>query len=137
VTTARRLEDLDVWLLSVELRDEIIRLTNSGRCARDVEFCDQIRDACSSPPRNIAEGFGRFKPKPFANFLRIARGSLLETRNHLNDARTRGYFSHEDTMRLLSLQRRTTAGVTKLIRYLESCRGDPPYPPTDPPEPDA
>jgi hypothetical protein len=38
-----------------------------------------------SAPRNIAEGFGRYDPREFARYLRIARASLMETRNHLND----------------------------------------------------
>jgi 23S rRNA-intervening sequence protein len=38
----------------------------------------------SDPPkRNTSEGFGRYHPKEFARFLRIAAGSLQETKNHL------------------------------------------------------
>jgi four helix bundle protein len=119
----KRFEDLDIWQLSVELRDEINRLTDSGPAARDYKFCEQIRDAASSPPRNIAEGFGLYLPRPFANFLRIAKGSLHETRNHLLDGQTRKYFSAEDTQRLLVLQKRASAGTTRLIQYLESLKG--------------
>jgi four helix bundle protein len=73
-----RYEDLIAWQLSVELRDEVFRLTETGAVARNLAFRDQIRDSSSSPPRNIAEGFGRFKPKEFANFVRIALRRLLD-----------------------------------------------------------
>jgi four helix bundle protein len=127
VEGAGRFEDLVVWQLSVELRDRIVTLTREGRIAKDFKFCAQIRDASSSAPRNIAEGFGRFKPKPFAQFLRIARGSLDETRNHLLDGQRRRYFDDEEVSRLVALQNRASAAITGLIKYLESC--DPAGPP--------
>jgi four helix bundle protein len=123
----QRFEDLDIWKLSVELRDEIKRLTETGQAAKDFDFRDQIRDASSSTARNIAEGFGRYLPRQFANFLRIARGSLQETRNHLLDGQTRRYFTSEDTERLLVLHKRALAGTTSLIRYLESLKGELPH----------
>ena len=43
----------------------------------------QIRDAASSAPRNIAEGFGRRSDKEFANFLNMAHGSATEVQSHL------------------------------------------------------
>jgi four helix bundle protein len=124
----KRFEDLNIWQISVELRDEINRLTDTGPVAKDFAFRNQIRDSAASPPRNIAEGFGRFKPRSFANFLRIARGSLEEVRNHLLDARTRNYFSDDDTEKLLVLQKRAVAGTTRLIQYLESVKGEGPQP---------
>ena len=123
---ARRFEELDSWQLSVELRDAILDLTESGKAARDFDFRDQIRDACRSAPRNIAEGFGRFKPKPFAYSMRVACGSLQETRNHLKDGRSRGYFTDADVDRLLKLLNRALRASEGLLRYLDSCDGEAP-----------
>src|SRR3954470_275661 len=47
-------------------------------------------DRSSSAPRNIAEGLGRFLPGDFAKFVRTARGSLVETQDHLDAALERG-----------------------------------------------
>jgi four helix bundle protein len=126
MTTAQRLEDLVVWQLAVELRDEIVQLTQTGRVASDFEFRDQIRDSSSSVARNVAEGFGRFLPRPFANHVRIARGSLLETKNHLLDGRKRRYFTEADTERLLQLTARASIALTRFLKYLDSCKGEAP-----------
>jgi four helix bundle protein len=123
---ARRYEDLDAWQLAKELRDEIFKLTETGPVARNLKFRDQLRRSSSSPPSNIAEGFGRFKPREFANFVRIARGSLLETRNHIQDGQTKKYFSEEDTNGLLKLHARAMIATTRLLRYLDSCKGKAP-----------
>jgi hypothetical protein len=72
MVAAQRYEDLDAWKLCAELRDEIFRLTQSGPVTGDSKFREQIRDSSSSAQRNIAEGFGRFKPRPFAYFVRIS-----------------------------------------------------------------
>ena len=123
---ARRYEDLVIWRLSVKLRKEVLELTAAGPAARDFEFRRQIRESTRSAPRNIAEGFGRYNPRPFAQFLRIARVSLLETRNHLQDGLECGYFNNAAIAPLLSLQRQAQAGCTRLIKYLESCGGHAP-----------
>ena len=66
----KRFEDLDIWQLSVELRDEINRLTDAGPVAKDFAFRNQIRDSASSAPRNIAEGVGRFRPRSVGEGVR-------------------------------------------------------------------
>jgi four helix bundle protein len=116
----RRYEDLVVWQLSYELHHEVFAITATGAVARDFKFRDQIRDSSASASRNIAEGFGRFRPAEFARFLDIARGSLTETHNHLRDGHDRGYFTDSDYARLSLLTGRAAIAVTRLIRYLRS-----------------
>jgi four helix bundle protein len=112
-----------VWQLASELRDAIFTLTEAGPTLKNLKFRDQIRQSSSSTAANIAEGFGRFRPKEFASCLRIARASLVETRNHIEDARAKDYFSEQETLRLLDLQNQATKAATGLLRYLESCKG--------------
>ena len=114
----RRYEDLIVWQLSYELQREVFALTENGPCVRDFEFCDQIRTASASAPRNVAEGFGRFNPADFARFLQIAKGSLTETHHHLRDGGDRGYFSPDDVARLSKLAGRAAKAAVVLIAYL-------------------
>jgi four helix bundle protein len=125
---ARSFTDLDAWKLASELKRGVYELIKFGPAAADYEFRDQIRNAAASAPRNIAEGFGRYLPKEFAQYLRVANGSLMETSNHLADGVHRGYFSREDAARLDVLARRASAATTRLIRYLNTAR--PPNPRT-------
>src|SRR5688500_10404776 len=123
---ATKYEDLICWQLSAQLRDEIVKLTNDGRAARDVEFSKQIRKSSSSSASNMAEGFGAFYPKEFARFGRIARRSLIETRNHLRDGQKRGYFSEATTNKLVHISFRSQKALTRLIKYLDSLKDRPP-----------
>jgi len=125
---ARSFTDLDAWKLANELKLGVYGLIRTGGARQDLEFRDQIRDAAASAPRNIAEGFGRYQPREFSQYLRIANGSLMETSNHLRDGVDRGYFSPEQIAPLLVLARRASAAVTSLIRYLRTAR--PPNPRT-------
>jgi four helix bundle protein len=127
VAGVSRHEDLDVWRLCVELRDRIFVLTQTGRPTRNQRFIEQIRDSSSSAPRNVAEGFSRFRPKEFAYFVRIARGSLGETMNHIQDAATKNYLTEAQSAELMVLVKRCLGATTKFLAYLESC--------TDPDEP--
>jgi four helix bundle protein len=126
MATAQKFEELEAYQLSKELRDTIFKLTEAGPMLTNLKFRDQIRRSSSSAPANVSEGFGRFKPREFAHFARIARASLLETRNHIEDGRTKNYFSEEEATRLFDLQVRATKATTGLLRYLESCKGQAP-----------
>ena len=86
MATAKHHEDLVAWQLSEKLRQLVVALTARSEVRRHVRFCDQILRSTESAPSNIAEGFGRFKPREFARFVRIALGSLSETQNHLRAA---------------------------------------------------
>jgi four helix bundle protein len=104
---ARSFTELDAWQLANQLKLGIYELIRSGDAQRDIEFRNQIRNAAASAPRNIAEGFGRYLPREFSQYLRVANGSLMETSNHLQDGYDRSYFTAADvelTCRLSSDQ---------------------------------
>jgi len=122
----RRFEDLAAWQLAFELQREVFALTAYGPAWHDVKFRDQIRDASASAPRNIAEGFGRYRPREFARFIEIARGSLQETKNHLHDGLYRTYFSAPEHARLIRLTDRALGASSALLRYLKHCPPDRP-----------
>ena len=124
--------DLDVWRLSNELKLGVYALLHSAAVQRDPEFRNQIRNAAASAPRNIAEGFGRYLPREFSQYLRVANGSLMEVSNHLQDGCDRGYFTNADIDPLLILARRTSAAVTRLLRYLQTVPSTPRTRPREP-----
>ena len=121
-----RFEDLDVWQLAHALDEEVCAFTATGPASRDFSYRDQIRDSARSATSNIAEGFGRYYPKEFLRFLRIACGSLNETRNHLHEGRDRGYLEASRHQALVKLSMRAIKANERLQTYLENCKTPPP-----------
>ena len=117
---AQRLEELVVWQLGNELRGRLYEITAIAPAKYDRRLCDQLNDAASSVTRNIAEGFGRYRHKEFAQFLSIARGSLFEIIDHLYDGVARRHWTEDTIKEHRSLCNRTIAAITRLIRYLKS-----------------
>jgi four helix bundle protein len=94
---ARHFKELLAWQAADALRRHVIRVTTSGPCARDFKFVDQIRRAANSACANIAEGFGRYQHKEFAQFLSIAKGSLAEAQDHILAGQAMSYWDAETT----------------------------------------
>jgi len=118
VAGARHFRELTCWQLAYELKLGIYRVADRPHVKRDLQFHDQLRDAAASAPRNIAEGFGRRSHADFARFLDVARGSLAECQNHLQDAVDRGYLDSQEHTRLESISQRAAAAVARLQQYL-------------------
>lgn len=74
-----RFEQLTVWQKSIELYDEVIRVSNKFPKDEQFGLTSQIRRSALSISLNIAEGSGRPTKKDFKMFLGYARGSLFET----------------------------------------------------------
>ena len=126
-------EELDAWKLASELCDLVYAMTETGPASRDFKFRDQIRDSAASAPRNISEGFGRFKPRENANYVRWARGSLEETHNHLKHGHRRKYFEPAALQAAVKLVKRALGATTRYWQYLDSCDGEVPgQPPAKP-----
>jgi four helix bundle protein len=84
----------------------------------DRDFCHDIRRSARSAPSNIAEGFGRETHRDFANFLAIARASLMETENHLQDALECEYITQTEHQRLTLIAHRALGATSGLQSYL-------------------
>ena len=80
-----------------------------------------MREAARSGPRNIAEGFGRYGPREFAQFVRIARGSEVELLNHFQEAFDSGYLTDAERADLEHAAKKAIKAANGLVRYLESC----------------
>ena len=117
---ARDFEELVAWQRMHELNVEVWKATESGRVGRDFDFRNEIRDAADSAERNIAEGFGRYRPLVFANFLDYARASACETRSLLRKGVACGYFTVEGFDGLETLAVRGLQALAKFQRYLRS-----------------
>ncbi len=114
--------DLIAWQLADKLRQLVLKMVSSGPSANDLRFRRQAEDAAASACRNIAEGFCRFNPKEFRNYVRYAQGSLGELHDELQDGFQRRYFSNGDFGEARSLIVRTNSALAGLGRYLRSRR---------------
>ena len=75
--------DLIVWQKSVDLIDEVYRLTRQFPPEERFVLSSQLRRSSISIAGNIAEGSGRFTSRDYLNFLSQSRGSVKESESHL------------------------------------------------------
>ena len=101
-----KLEELVAYQLSMELKQQVFRLLYNSPAARDVKLAGQISDAVSSLPSDISEGYYRFNPAEFANFVKYSRSSLQEVRTRLPDGVAKGYYTDADIADMLKLAER-------------------------------
>jgi len=111
--------DLDAWKAAHELTLAVYRLTRGFPKDELFALTSQVRRSTVSIPANIAEGFGRQGPKDFLRFVRIANGSLQETRYLLLLAKDLGYLTAEEYASSTELSDRTGALLGGLQRSLK------------------
>ncbi len=78
-----RFQDLEVYQLAEELADAIWNIVLKWDILARDTIGKQLIRAADSIGANIAEGSGRDSPCDTRRFLRIARGSLMETQHWL------------------------------------------------------
>jgi four helix bundle protein len=117
---AKDFTELIAWQRADELERFTHEIVKRKSIAWDRGFCTQTSDAASSAPRNIAEGFGRFAPVQNANFVRIAIGSEMETKNQIRKAWQRGVISDEEHQAGMLLCKRAIGAAVGNQRYLRS-----------------
>ncbi len=124
----KNVEEINAYLMAVDLRDRIHALVDNGPAAQDFDFARQIRKSSASAPANIAEGFERYHHGEFGYLANVAKGSLGETINHLTEPRARKYFPEEARTELLKLAVRARKATSGLLRHLSTTEapGEPP-----------
>jgi four helix bundle protein len=86
-------ENLHIYQLAEQLADQIWDIVNGWDYLAIKTVGSQIIRAADSIGANIAEGSGRGSNQDYKRFLRIARGSLYETRHWLRRAYKRNLLS--------------------------------------------
>jgi len=104
-------EKLEVWKKSLDLVEDVYRLTSRFPKEEVYGLTNQIRRAAVSIPSNVAEGSRRGTNKDFAQFLRVAMGSASELETQLQIADRLQYASTEEI-------RRELRGILKMLNKL-------------------
>ena len=119
------IREIAAWRYSREVKRQVDTFVERPEVRRRFKFCDQLSDSARSAPSNLAEGFGRFGNKVFANYARIAKASLVEVLNHMIDARDQQLISEEEFVTREREIRKALKATVGLIRHLET-HADPP-----------
>jgi four helix bundle protein len=112
------LDSLKVYALAEELADLTWNVTRSWDQFSRYTVGRQIVRAADSVGANIAEGYGRASPTDHQRFVRIARGSLYETRHFLRRAHKRGLITPEQTAALQDVMRNLLPALNGYLKSL-------------------
>jgi four helix bundle protein len=108
--------DLIVWQKAMDMAVEVYRLTGLFPNTEIYRLTSQITRSAVSVPANIAEGNARGTARDYANFLAIAKGSLMETETFLMLAIRLGYINDLQANSTLSL----ITEISKMLTVLRS-----------------
>ena len=106
--------ELIVWQRSMELVEEVYRISKKLPKEEIYSLSDQLRRAAVSIPSNIAEGQGRNSFKEFSRFIMIAQGSRAELETQLEICVRLGYLNREQTQPAIIL----CSEVGRMLRNL-------------------
>lgn len=115
-----RFEELEAWQRARELTAEVYRLSRGAQFAHDFGLRNQIQRASVSVMSNIAEGFERFNPAEFRQYLRISLGSAAEVRSQLYVALDLGYPTREEHQRVSQICRDVSQILARLRASVRS-----------------
>ena len=76
-------KELGVWQKSIDLVEQLYQATRAFPLEEKYGLSSQSQRAATSIPANIAEGWARGTTKEYIQFLKVARGSLMELETHL------------------------------------------------------
>jgi four helix bundle protein len=121
-------ENLQVYKLSEKLADEVWSIVSRWDSFAKDTVGRQMVKAADSIGANIAEGSGRGSYQDNRRFIRIARGSLYETRHWVRRAYKRKLLSDEQISKL----KPTIQDLAPMLNaYLRSIGGTSPKPMTN------
>jgi four helix bundle protein len=108
-------KDLIVWQKAMDLTVSIYELTKRFPSSETYRLVAQATRAAASVPANIAEGHAGSSQRDFANFIAIAKGSLMETETYVMLAIRLGYVKGEEAAPALGL-------ITEISKMLTALR---------------
>ena len=119
MTSVKRFEDLEVWILAKDFTVIIYKITENEYLKKDFGLKDQIRRASVSILSNIAEGFERNGNKEFMQFLSYAKGSAGEIRAQLYLIKELNFINEEEFFLLNDKISQISKMLSGFINYLK------------------
>ncbi|MCU0415044.1 MAG: four helix bundle protein [Ignavibacteriaceae bacterium] len=112
------LEDLEVYKISLEISDSVWNIVIHWDNFSRNNIGGQLLRAIDSVGANISEGYGRGSKIDNSRFVKIARGSLFETRHWLTISKRRKLLSDSDTKKILEAIESLLPRLSAYINYL-------------------
>ncbi|MEO9870232.1 four helix bundle protein [Ekhidna sp.] len=119
-----KLTDLEIWKKSRMFRNDISALSKSFPDHERYKLKDQIVRSSRSVTANIAEGHGGYHYQENIQFCRTARGSLVETFDHLTVALDEKYLTEHDFSKLIPLHEELMKMINGYITYLKKRKSE-------------
>jgi four helix bundle protein len=113
------LDTLEVYISAGAFRKEVIKTANTFPKEEKFLLTGQTKDAARSITANIAEGYGRYHYQEAIQFCRIARGSLMETYDHLSSALDEEYIPENRYLELKLQYEHLLKLINGYISYLK------------------
>lgn len=110
--------DLTVWQRGMELVESIYDATAKFPPDERFRLISQATRAAVGVPANIAEGHARGTRRDYAQFVAIAKGSLMELETYVMISERLGYLSGDETRPLLERISEISRMLTALRRRL-------------------
>jgi len=106
--------DLIVWQRGMDLVEAVYAATKHFPADERFRLINQATRAAVSVPANIAEGHARGTRRDYAQFVAMAKGSLMELETYVMIAQRLGYSTVHDTETLLD----RTAELSRMLTAL-------------------
>ena len=120
MSSIKSYRDLKVWQKSIDLVEEIYKVTKDFPREELYGLTNQLRRSMVSVPSNIAEGQERRASGDYKRFLHIALGSLAEAHTQLIIATRLNYLAKEELSKLEDSIGQIQRMTHSLIRNLPS-----------------
>lgn len=115
-------ENLEIYKLSEILADQVWQIVMGWDRLAQQTVGSQLIRAADSVGANIAEGSGRGSEQDYRRFLRIARGSLNETRHWLRRSYNRDLLSSSQVDLLTPTIEKLTPKLNAYLRAVGTFR---------------
>ena len=113
-----RIEDLEVYRISLEISDKVWNIIIHWDNFSRNNIGGQLLRAIDSVGANISEGYGRGSKLDNARFVKMARGSLFETKHWLTISKRRNLLSDSDMLEINNTIDTLLPRLSAYINYL-------------------
>ena len=113
-------KEMKIWQDAISVAEKIFVSTENLPKKEDYGFTSQIRRSALSISANIAEAFGRNHKLDKMNFYYYSRGSVTETRSHLEYGKRVKYIIEDDYQKLETLLISIHKDLNKILKTLKT-----------------